>query len=181
MAFSIDAFRFPIPDLRPVHDMQRTAWWRRNLRPDILIVELYEASISTTLTPKDTVNTYQLVCKEARCLYQEEAGREAIDFLQATAQEGDSVNMADGAGHYDLPRITLTLRPSQDSSSQLEDQEDGSVESEEEDPDVMTLSTGDALLGFAPTEPSPFSKQRRIHKGQTNRDEGEWALSENKT
>ncbi len=156
--------------------MQRIPWWRRNLRPDILTVQLYDALITTTFIPDETVGTYQMVCKEARCLYQEEVGQEAIDFLQATAQEGDSVNMADGAGHYDLPRMTLTIRPSQDSISQLEDHEDATLESEEEDADVMTLSTGEALMGLAPSEPSPFSKQRRIHKGQHHRDESTFSL-----
>ena len=151
--------------------MQRTPWWRRSIRPDILTVEMYDAQITSSFAPNETVTAYNLVCKEAKCLYQEEAGREALNFLVATAQEGDSVNMADGAEHYDLPRMVLTVRPSQDSNSQLEDQEDAGVESEEET-DVMTLSTGEALMGLAPAEPSPFSKQRRIHKGQNNRDEG---------
>jgi len=72
--------RFPIPDLRPIHDMQRTPWWRRHLRPDILTVELIETLVSTTLTPNESVATYQLVCKEAKCLYQENENLEVIPF-----------------------------------------------------------------------------------------------------
>jgi len=53
----------------------------------------------------------------------------------------------------------------------LEDQEDVQAESEEEDANVMTLSTGEALLGLPSSRPSPFSKQRRIHKGRNPRDE----------
>lgn len=153
--------------------MQRNPWWRRCLRPDILTVELCDAVLNTTVIPNETIATYNIVCKEVVGTYQEEAGKEAITFLQATAQDGDDVNIADGAGHYDLPRITLTLRPSQSNGIELDDNEDPLNENDEDDPDVMTLSTGEALLGMTASQPSPFSKQRRIHKGHSHRDEGE--------
>jgi len=160
--------RFPIPDLRPIHDMQRTPWWRRHLRPDILTVELIETLVSTTSATNESVATYQLVCKEAKCLYQENENQEVISFMHVTAQESDSVNMADGAGHYDLPRLTLTMRPAQ-TNSELEDELDTGSE---EEPDVMIMSTGEALLGLTAAQPSPFSKKRRIHKGDNHRDDG---------
>ena len=168
--------RFPIPDLRPVHDMQRNPWWRRCLRPDILTLELYEGVLKTVLIPNETIMTYDVVCKEALGTYQEEAGKEVITFLQATAQDGDDVNIADGAGHYDLPRVTFTLRPSQTNGVELEDQDDAQNENEE-DTDIMTMSTGEALLGLTATQPSPFSKQTRIHKGNNHRDEGNYLVS----
>ena len=160
--------RFPIPDLRPIHDLQRTPWWRRCVRPDILTLELYDANISTTLVPNETIDIYELVCKEAKGLYQENEAEEPIAFLHATAQEGDSVNMADGVGNFDLPRLTVTLRPTQN-NSELE--EDIGNESEE-DPDIMYTSTGEALLDLTAQQPSPFSKRRLIHKGQNHRDDG---------
>ena len=105
------------------------------MRNDILIIELHEALINTILIPNETETTYQVASKEVKvgyllqflsfslftylysyhyffqCLYQQEVGQEAFVFLHSTAQdEGDSVNMADGAGNYDVPRITLTLR-----------------------------------------------------------------------
>lgn len=167
-----DVYRFPIPDLRPVHDMQRNPWWRRCLRPDILTFELFDAVLNTTVIPNETIMTYNIVCREALGTYQEEADKDVITFLQATAQDGDDVNIADGAGHYDLPRITLTLRPSQSNGIELDDNEETINDNLEEDVDVMTMSTGETLLGITTTQPSPFSKQRRIHKGNNHRDEG---------
>ena len=93
---------------------------------------------------------------------------QVISFMHVTAQESDSVNMADGAGHYDLPRLTLTMRPGQ-TNSELEDE---LASESEEELDVMTMSTGEALLGLTATQPSPFSKKRRIHKGDNHRDDG---------
>ena len=132
--------------------------------------------MTTTSIPNETIATYHLVCKEALGSYQEQAGQETITFLQAAAQDGDDVDIADGAGHYDLPRVTFTLRPSQSNGIELEEQDDTNNENEEEDADVMTLSTGEALLGMTDAQPSPFSKQRRIHKGHNHRDEGKFNL-----
>ena len=162
--------RFPIPDLRPFHDVQRNPWWRRCIRPDILTMELADAVVSTTCVPNDTTVHFEVVCKEAKGLYQEDAGQESISFLHASAQDGDgSVNMDEDAGVYDLPRFKVTVRPVQ-TNSELE-QEEISLESEEE-PDIMCLSTGEALLGLTEAQPSPFSKKRRIHKGENHKYEG---------
>ena len=133
-------------------------------------MELYDASISTTTAPNETINIFDIVCKEAKGLYQENNDQEAISFLHATAQDGDCVNMADGVGNFDLPRITLTLRPSQNNNELEED----TANESEEDPDVMYMSTGEALIGLNAQQPSPFSKKRRIHKGQNHKDEGIW-------
>ena len=65
----------------------------------------------------------------------------------------------------------LDARPSRANRSDLEDQEDANAESEEDETNEMTLSTGESLLGLPSAQPSPFSKQRRIHKGHNPRDE----------
>ena len=96
--------------------------------------------------------------------------------MHVSAPESDSVNMADGAGHYDLPRLTLTMKPGQTNSEleeEEEEDEEEQVPSESEEPDVMTMSTGEALLGQRAQEPSPFSRKSRIHKGDNHRDEGD--------
>ncbi len=93
-------------------------------------------------------------------------------------QDGDSVNIADGVDHFDLPRLTLTLRPAQASGAELEDDAGdgagggGDDDDDADDADVMNMSTGEALLGLTAQRPSPFSKKRRIHKGQNHKDEG---------
>lgn len=168
--------RFPIPDLRPVHDLQRNPWWRRCLRPDVLTIVLQEVVLKTTFTPNETSTTVHLVCKEAIGSYQEKANEEALKFLHAVAQDDDDVDIADGAGHYDLPRVTMVFRPSHTNGIELEDQDETDRENDD-DADVMTMSTGEALLGITAEQPSPFSKQRRIHKGQNHRDEGQDSLT----
>lgn len=43
--------RFPIPDLRPIHDPQRVPWWRRNIRSDYILVKLQQAHATIALNP----------------------------------------------------------------------------------------------------------------------------------
>ncbi|XP_049531977.1 autophagy-related protein 2 homolog B [Anopheles darlingi] len=43
--------RFPIPDLRPIHDPQRVPWWQRNVRPDYLLLKLEQVRTVITLNP----------------------------------------------------------------------------------------------------------------------------------
>ena len=63
------------------------------------------------------------------------------------------------------------IRPSIDNRNGLEDQDDAQGETEDDETNEMTLSTGESLLGLPSAQPSPFSKQRRIHKGHNPRDE----------
>lgn len=156
--------------------MQRNPWWRRCLRPDILTVELQKVDLNTTFTPNETSTTFDLVCKAAIGSYQGKVDQENFAFFHATAQDDDDVDIADGAGHYDLPRVTFTFRPSQTSGTELEDEDDTDRENDD-GADMMTMSTGEALLGITAEQPSPFSKQRRVHKGNNHRDEGKSGLT----
>ncbi|XP_055617380.1 autophagy-related protein 2 homolog B [Toxorhynchites rutilus septentrionalis] len=66
---SIDfRLRFPIPDLRPIHDTQRVPWWRRNVRPDFLLVKLQQARATICLTPHPL---YDISANEIELFYHE--------------------------------------------------------------------------------------------------------------
>lgn len=42
--------RFPVADLRPVHDPQRVPWWERNVRPDYLMLQFRRARVANIRT-----------------------------------------------------------------------------------------------------------------------------------
>lgn len=42
--------RFPVADLRPVHDPQRVPWWERNVRPDYLVLQFRRARVANIRT-----------------------------------------------------------------------------------------------------------------------------------
>jgi len=64
--------RFPVPDLRPLSDINRLPWWKRILRDDILWLYLSDAEGSFTKTSQKTVTTgYELQCRSVEALFQE--------------------------------------------------------------------------------------------------------------
>lgn len=42
-------FRFPIADLRPLHDPERIKWWEKNVRPDYLMFTLTNMTLVFSL------------------------------------------------------------------------------------------------------------------------------------
>lgn len=64
--------RFPVPDLRPLSDINRLPWWKRILRDDILWLYLSDVEGSFTKTSQQTVSTgYELQCRSIEALFQE--------------------------------------------------------------------------------------------------------------
>uniref|UniRef100_A0A182N5K0 Autophagy-related protein 2 n=1 Tax=Anopheles dirus TaxID=7168 RepID=A0A182N5K0_9DIPT len=58
--------RFPIPDLRPIHDPQRIPWWRRNIRPDFLLLKLEMVRTVIALNPHPV---YDISANEIKLYY----------------------------------------------------------------------------------------------------------------
>lgn len=111
-------------------------------------------------------------CKKLSCSYRDgREQKEDITFLHAGAQDGDVVDMEEGAGHYDLPRLILTLRPYGD---HLEEQETLQNEENilEEELDAMNFASGDATFRPNKSDPSPFAKQRRVRGAEPSGDTG---------
>lgn len=56
--------RFPIPDLRPVHEKGKLPELQRSVRNDILFVNLIEPQFFTEITTKIPIQEYFLSCKQ---------------------------------------------------------------------------------------------------------------------
>ncbi|KOC64737.1 Autophagy-related protein 2 like protein B [Habropoda laboriosa] len=56
--------RFPIPDLRPLHDMNRAPWWKRSVRTDYVILKLTDAQIHSTIKSKVTTDEKNVSCQQ---------------------------------------------------------------------------------------------------------------------
>lgn len=63
-------YRFPIPDLRPVHDMERNPWWKRNVRKDVLFINLTEPSVRSESNNRTFLQSYKIYCSEILALFQ---------------------------------------------------------------------------------------------------------------
>jgi hypothetical protein len=61
--------RFPIPDLRPKDDVNRTSYWIRNVQNDSVIAHVKELDFSTVLNSAVDVLEFDTKCHEARLYY----------------------------------------------------------------------------------------------------------------
>lgn len=82
--------RFPIPDLRPLSDMNRLPWWKRILRDDILWLYLTDAEGSFTKTLQQTNTTgYEVQCRTVEALFQEGNSNHIIPIAKCKGIEDD--------------------------------------------------------------------------------------------
>lgn len=70
--------RFPIPDFRQPHDMQRLPWWKRNVRSDFLTLNIHEASVTSCLFSSQSSLKYEILCRTADLYYTDESGGEPL-------------------------------------------------------------------------------------------------------
>lgn len=61
--------RFPIPDLRSVHDMDRVPWWQQNIHPEILILEAKDITFNTSLDGDVSQAKYEIQCRDLHGKY----------------------------------------------------------------------------------------------------------------
>ena len=90
--------RFPIPDLRPLHDTSRSPWWQRNVRPDAIVFDLSDGAFSTTFESGSPKMELDVTAKDIHASYLENASHpeEMISFLR-----GSCISDAEDAG---IPR-----------------------------------------------------------------------------
>jgi hypothetical protein len=65
-----NVYRFPIPDLRPIHDMARPPWWRRSVRKDFLVLELSDASFHSLIDSQEPCRRFEVQCRDINGLFQ---------------------------------------------------------------------------------------------------------------
>lgn len=152
--------RFPIPDLRPIHDMDRPPWWKRCVREDFLLLNLSEASFQTVVDSKDICSTYEFQFKDGHGLFQEGDSESPIPILRAHADEKSGQSLPNDGEGFGWPRVVLRCYPSQ----VLGDLEDLPTVHPEES---ISYSSMDLLKNAAYKDPSPFSSKRVVHESDT--------------
>uniref|UniRef100_A0A146KUZ5 Autophagy-related protein 2 n=1 Tax=Lygus hesperus TaxID=30085 RepID=A0A146KUZ5_LYGHE len=146
-------FRFPVPDLRPVHEKGRFPWWQRSVRKDVLYINMVDATFVTDVHCDSSVQEYHLACKEITFLFKEGDTDVAVPFIVAS---GDSPS-ASASDPY--PRILLRLCPTQmvggmDETCEKEDKSAG-----------LSYSS---FMDHSSKEPSPFMSKKVVHESDTH-------------
>ncbi|KAJ8967898.1 hypothetical protein NQ317_015420 [Molorchus minor] len=130
--------RFPIPDFRPPHDLNRVPWWKRHVRPDYLSLMFSDATFQKTFQPNQAFEEYNI---QARGLNLK-AGFEEKPVLDALLQLRLHIKMYPAKSH-DL---------------------DECMENEQ---DPMTTSFYGAFENQSNKQPGPFSAKKVVHESDT--------------
>ncbi|KAK2581702.1 hypothetical protein KPH14_002189 [Odynerus spinipes] len=149
--------RFPIPDLRPLHDMNRAPWWKRSVRTDYMILKLTDAQIHSSMESRaHCLARHELQFRHLLFSYVEADTDIPIDIGKATADEKNDVSYQQINEGFDWARIVITVYPLH-SGGQLEDSSEGEPDS----------SLDDTLENTPRHQPSPFSSKKVIHESDT--------------
>ncbi|XP_055588438.1 autophagy-related protein 2 homolog A [Uranotaenia lowii] len=182
---SIDfRLRFPIPDLRPIHDPQRIPWWRRNIRPDFILIKLQQARCTIALTPYPL---YDISANEMQFFYHEsELKSDHVNIGKAVMTDNISSKF-DGPGRrtksrpdgVEYPRLVIEI-PSEAAMQRLQEQPPqqqhhpgsgqkrnanrGNYEESDSDP---TSSESFGVTTGRSKEDTPFSAKRVCRESDT--------------
>ncbi|CAK9813594.1 Autophagy-related protein 2 homolog B [Anthophora quadrimaculata] len=149
--------RFPIPDLRPLHDMNRAPWWKRSVRTDYVILKLIDAQIHSTIKSRpQPVTKHEVQFRKLLFSYAETDTDIPLNIGKVVTDEKNASCQQVNDEGFGWARIVITIYP-QRLSGQLED-------SSEEEPDS---SFDETLENTLKHQPSPFSSKRVIHESDT--------------
>ncbi|XP_021929227.1 autophagy-related protein 2 homolog B-like isoform X2 [Zootermopsis nevadensis] len=152
--------RFPMPDLRPIHDMDRPPWWRRSVRKDFLIFELSSASFHTLIDSRELCKRFEVQCRDINGLFQEADTDTSVPFIHASADDKNGNSLPGGGEGFGWPRIVIQVYP-ESNRGDLDDI--GEMEGEES----MPQNSIETLESSGQKEPSPFSSKKVIHESDT--------------
>ncbi|KAG8323602.1 Autophagy protein [Homalodisca vitripennis] len=146
--------RFPIPDMRPVYDMDRPPWWKRNVRKDVMFIHLSDAVFGTCLNSTAASSNYDIKSKEASVFFQE--GDTDVKVPLAYAQADEKMK-PDEEG---LLRFTVQVHPRVEFADLEEDTA----------PELPPQASMMQSLYIEPsnTDPSPFSTKRVLYESESS-------------
>lgn len=153
--------RFPIVDLRPIHDPDKLPWWKRNVRPDFLVIKFSEFQLNF-ISP----STYDVMANEINVLYQESEKATPIVLARASLHEDSSNKYYAPSTEY--PRIVIQFP----TDAQLQEMNENFIreqsETKAEDTDSDPTS-GDSLnfIQVKERESTPFSTKKVCRESDT--------------
>ncbi|XP_011503827.1 PREDICTED: autophagy-related protein 2 homolog A [Ceratosolen solmsi marchali] len=155
----IIVLRFPIPDLRPLHDMNRIPWWKRSVRPDYVTLHLTDANLHTSLDSRQpNLARHEIQCRQFLLTYTEAESDVPLHIGKGSVDEcrSDEFLQNEDEG-FGWPRVVITLFPQNLGGPLMEDSSEGEPES----------SLDETLENTPRHQPSPFSSKRIIHESDT--------------
>lgn len=144
--------RFPIPDLRNGSEVTKLPWWQKNLRDELLILDLQEARFQTSFLSNQPIQQVEVSSRNVLGSFRIDPNQSAVPFAFVSC-EG-----IDGQEGFNFPQIIIKF--TEQTISVLD----------EENPDSDNSIPMDSLNGaceFAKQDTSPFSTKKHMYgKGE---------------
>ncbi|KAF5283909.1 hypothetical protein FQA39_LY04729 [Lamprigera yunnana] len=148
--------RFPIPDFRPVHDMQRNPWWKRHVRSDYAVITLNDLTAYTNWFTSQPCQKYVLQCSTCDIYYVEADTDVLLPIVKVGINEKQGSSLQDG---FNWPRLVLKIYPEIQTEVEFE-------QKAEMDANLMNQSVY-GTLDSRSDERGPFSAKRIVHESDT--------------
>lgn len=171
--------RFPVVDLRPIHDPDKRPWWQRHVRPDFLVIKFKEFQLNF-ISP----STYDIIAEEINVFYQESEKAPPLILAKASLHENTSNKYY--ASSTDYPRIVIQFPTDAQlhemNENFIREQSDGKGEDTDSDPtseESIKINQMKEEKGS-----TPFSTKKVCRESDTphgKEDEGKFKLSRNTT
>jgi autophagy-related protein 2 len=128
--------RFPIVDMRPLHDPDRLPWWQRNVRQDFLLIKFIDFQLNI-ISPC----TYDVVAHDITVLYHESEKSQPVTIARALPFENKSKYYSTSP---DYPRIVIQV-PTENQLQELNEnfireQCDGKSDDTDSDPTSASIN-----------------------------------------
>lgn len=147
--------RFPIADLRPIHDPQRVPWWERNVRNDFLLFNFIQCKIS--IYPSQM--RYEIMSNEIDIYYYDNFETNPNHLAKVKLKENPSTRNKSGSIEY--PKIELIF-PSEEMLNK------STPPSRTSDDDSGPFSSdGFGIINPDEMEQTPFTSKRIYRKSDT--------------
>lgn len=153
--------RFPVVDLRPIHDPEKRPWWQRNVRPDFLVIKFSEFQLNF-ISP----STYDVMANEINVLYQESEKALPITIAKASLYENTSSKYYSTSTDY--PHIVIQM-PTDAQLQEMNEafiREQNDVKAEDTDSDP---ASGESIKinPIKEKESTPFSTKKVCRESDT--------------
>ncbi|XP_033110504.1 autophagy-related protein 2 homolog A-like [Anneissia japonica] len=146
--------RFPCPDFRPLTDIERSPWWKKSVRQEVLFVELADVDLSTTLDSDNLEKKFILRSRQVDGKFQMNPSEAPVSFFKANSAKSDRSQSENK--EFDWPSLVIMIHPPNQTSVFDQDQEPSL--------DSTPMNSFESVYVQKPVEPSPFSSRNVMYE-----------------
>ncbi|XP_022329168.2 autophagy-related protein 2 homolog B-like [Crassostrea virginica] len=144
--------RFPIPDLRNGSEVSKLPWWQKNLRDELLVLDLQEARFQTSFLSNQPLQQLELSSRNILASFRIDPNQSAVPFAFVSCEGND------GQEGFNFPQMIIKF--TEQTISVLDEENRDSDNS-------IPLDSLNGACDFEKQDTSPFSTKKHMYgKGE---------------